>query len=87
MASAASSSSSVGLATSIPATEHVPMDPDGELEAIVQALTASAVADEEDAKFLAAAVTLNAALSQGQQKELRKMCTMWKVNRYRQNQK
>ena len=38
-------------------------------------------------KLLAAVVTLKAARTQGQQKELRKMCTMWKVNRYRQNQK
>ncbi|MDA8609445.1 hypothetical protein N9L19_00860 [bacterium] len=65
----------------------MPMDAGDELEGVVQALAASAVADEEDAKWLAAAVTLKAARTQGQGKELRNMCTMWKVNRYRHNQK
>ena len=102
MASASSSSSSARLATSMSASdhtmgdtehvpqdarEHEPMDADDELEVIVQALSASAVANEEDTRMLAAAVTLKSARTQGQQKELRKMCTIWDVNRKGQNRK
>ena len=96
MAGASSSSSSATLAASVQggtehvpqgATEHVPMDAGDELEAIVQALSASAVENEEDTRLLAAAVTLKGAPSRKQTMEVRKMCTIWNVQRTGQNRK
>ena len=68
------------------AAEHVRVDADAELEAIIQTFNANVAGSEVEQQLFAAAATLKGAMSRETLGQLRKMCPIWKVERKTENQ-